>query len=95
MIVMAKERAKTKRPVGRPPSDVETEIIAGRVHPDLAHAVSKMADHFRRSVSAEVGIAAEERLLLHEALLRRLGAWTAELDRIKSERQTESTKATH
>jgi hypothetical protein len=75
------------RGVGRPRKDTQTVIIAGRVHPDVSAAMEALSRHNRRTISAEVGVAAEDRMLASEELLRLLGKWTPELERMKKERQ--------
>lgn len=88
MSVMAKEpRVSKKSGAGRPQADVETVVVSGRVHPDFRAALNKMRLHNRRSISAEIGVAIEDRLLDQEELLRRLGVWTPEMDRLKEERK--------
>lgn len=78
--------AQPPRPVGRPKVEVATEVLATRVHPDFVAAVGKLAERNRRTNSAELGVAVENLLLANESLLRRLGVWTKEMDKLKAER---------
>ncbi len=78
---------KPKRPVGRPPVDVANEVLATRVHPDFVAAITAIAEIRKRTNSAEVGVAVENYLLENEPLLRRLGCWTKEFDRLKAQRK--------
>lgn len=81
---------KVKRPVGRPPVEAPSEVLATRVHPDFVKAVTELAKRNRRTNSAEVGVAVENLLLENESLLRKLGVWTKAMDKLKAERMIDT-----
>lgn len=74
-----------KRTRGRPRKDRPTKSVSGRVAIAVSQAMESIADINRRSVSTEIGMAAEELVLRYEKQLREMGAWTAELDQLKKE----------
>lgn len=79
-----------KRKPGRPRKDRPTKSVSGRVPVELAAALEELAGIRRRSVSAEVGMAAEDIVLDGEAELRRAGKWTPTLDKLKAERRPDA-----
>lgn len=81
--------AKQPRKRGRPKKDRPTKSVSGRVWLEVATALDELAGIRRRSMSAEVGMAAEDIVLDGEAELRRAGKWTPALDRLKAERRPE------
>jgi hypothetical protein len=78
---------KPKRPIGRPQVEVHYEVLSGRVHPAVKAALNALAKHNKRKISSEVDVAAEDRVLQNEALLRFLGIWSDDLDTIKKNRR--------
>jgi hypothetical protein len=82
-------KAKKKGP-GRPKNDRPTDPFYGRAWIAVTSALQDLAKIRRRSVSAEVGMAAEDLILDAEDELRAAGKWTAELDQLKAERRPDA-----
>lgn len=76
-----------KRPQGRPKKDRATKSVSSRVWVEVSQALQDLADIRRRSVSAEMGIVAEDLVLDAEAELRRAGKWNDSLEQLKAERR--------
>jgi hypothetical protein len=76
---------KPKRGVGRPKKAVQSQLVSGRIHPDVAAALAELSELNKRSVSAEIGTAAEDLVIKHEERLRRSGKWTPVLEKLKQQ----------
>jgi hypothetical protein len=76
-----------KRPVGRPRKDRQTKSTSFRAWAEVLEALADIADIRRRSMSAQMGMAAEDVVLDAEDELRRAGKWNPALDKLKAERR--------
>lgn len=78
-----------KRGPGRPKKDQTAKLVSGRIIPDVAAALAELAEINKRSMSAEIGTAAEDFVIAHEDRLRRAGKWTPVLEKLKQQRNPE------
>lgn len=78
---------KSKRGRGRPATGQETKAVSGRVWKEVAQALHDLSKMRRHSVSAQMGMKAEDIVLDAEEELREAGKWTPALDKLKAERR--------
>ena len=69
MLLMAKPKPPGRRGPGRPQTDTPTVPVSTRIPQEIADILAALARRNRRSISAEVLIAVEERL-------QKLGLWS-------------------
>lgn len=82
-------KPKKKGP-GRPRNERPTDPFYGRAWVAVTAALQDLAKIRRRSVSAEIGMAAEDLILDAEDELRAAGKWTQDLDKLKAERRPDA-----